>query len=116
MPLINVVPVIWRRAIKVRNCYCNYGGGDAVESSNYREKGWCSTKLTVSVVGVPHGTATSTSSSSSDFQCHCTASSSKEKEDDPLNEILHALELANIHRSWYQNDGQLVAFGSLPYM
>jgi len=36
--------------------------------------------------------------------------------EDPLKEILSNLELANSHRSWYQNDGRLVVLESLPRM
>jgi len=71
----------------------------------------------------PAGTATSASSSSSDEENIAAASSSaasasatKEKEDDPLSETLHALELAENHRGWYQRDGRLVVLESLPRM
>eukprot|EP00571_Detonula_confervacea_P011413 CAMPEP_0172304434 /NCGR_PEP_ID=MMETSP1058-20130122/5843_1 /TAXON_ID=83371 /ORGANISM="Detonula confervacea, Strain CCMP 353" /LENGTH=940 /DNA_ID=CAMNT_0013015659 /DNA_START=144 /DNA_END=2966 /DNA_ORIENTATION=+ len=45
-----------------------------------------------------------------------TIAASKEKEKDPLTEITNALELANNHRTWYQKDGRLIVFESLPHM
>jgi len=37
-------------------------------------------------------------------------------EDDSINQYMKSLELEMSHRSWYQKDGRLVVFHSLPYM
>mmetsp|Transcript_15127 Transcript_15127/g.25528 ORF Transcript_15127/g.25528 Transcript_15127/m.25528 type:complete len:893 (-) Transcript_15127:353-3031(-) len=36
--------------------------------------------------------------------------------DNPINHYMNSLELEMSHRSWYQKDGRLVVFQSLPYM
>lgn len=38
------------------------------------------------------------------------------EEDDSINQYMKSLELEKSHRSWYQKDGRLVVFHSLPYM
>ena len=40
----------------------------------------------------------------------------EEEDDDPLNTALQSLELANKHRTWYQRNGRLVVFKSLPQL
>ena len=71
----------------------------------------------------PVGTATSGSSSgtsdSASLSLRAKEIPKKKKEEeiiDPFDKILHALELANAHRTWYQNDGKLVVLKSLPHM
>ena len=39
-----------------------------------------------------------------------------EEEDNFINHYMNSLELEMSHRSWYQKDGRLVVFQSLPYM